>query len=208
MSGWSAGPHRPLRARGDPAVQFRRDDRRPQPQRSQNLERCCLRLPQGSGALQHRRYFKRPCCHRRAGLCRQSKRADHGSVTPRWLRLWTAGEGSYSPVVAFDNSVFLVSDESKLVRLDARNGDVIWAVDLPYYKRDRTRKDAYAHFGPVLAGGRLLVASSDGGLRSFDPASGAMLSMVDIPSGAASPPAIVGGVLYILSAKGQLHAYR
>ncbi len=123
-------------------------------------------------------------------------------------RLWTAGEGSYSPVVAFDNSVFLVSDESKLVRLDARNGDVIWAVDLPYYKRERTRKDAYAHFGPVLAGGRLLVASSDGGLRSFDAASGAMLSMVDIPSGAASPPAIVGGVLYILSAKGQLHAYR
>jgi len=45
-------------------------------------------------------------------------------------------------------------------------------------------------------------------LRSFDPTSGAMLSEIDIPSGAASQPAIVDGVLYVLSEDGKLHAYR
>ena len=123
-------------------------------------------------------------------------------------RLWTATEGSYSPVAPVDNSVFLVSDASQLVRLDARTGEVIWAVDLPLYVKEKTRKQSYTHYGPLLAGGRLIVASSDGGLRSFAPTSGELLSVVDIPSGAASKPAIVGGVLYVLSQNGQLHAFK
>ena len=113
-------------------------------------------------------------------------------------RLWTANEGSYSPVWPVGGSVFLVSDASQLVRLDARNGDTIWAVDLPLYKKEKTHRSSYAHYGPVLAGGRLIVASSDGSLRSFDPASGELLSEVSVPSGAASQPAIVNGVLYVL----------
>lgn len=123
-------------------------------------------------------------------------------------RLWTANEGAYSPVWPVDNSVFLVSDAGQLVRLDARSGEAFWAVDLPKYKKDKTRKDSFAHFGPILAGGRLIVVSSDGGLRSFDPVSGDLLSVVDIPSGAASQPAIVDGVLYVLSQNGQLHAFK
>ncbi|MCB1368771.1 MAG: PQQ-binding-like beta-propeller repeat protein [Rhodobacteraceae bacterium] len=123
-------------------------------------------------------------------------------------RIWTANEGSYSPVWPVDNSVFLVSDAAQLVRLDARNGEVIWAVDLPAYRKDKTRRDSFAHFGPVLAGGRVLVASSDGVMRGFDPVSGDLVSSIDIPSGAASQPVIVDGVLYVLSQNGQLHAYR
>jgi len=106
------------------------------------------------------------------------------------------------------NSVFLVSDTARLVRLDARDGKVIWSVALPEYKKAKTRLDSYVHYGPILAGGRLIVASSDGGLRSFDPKSGELLSIVDIPSGAASQPAIVDGVLYVLSQNGKLNAYR
>lgn len=123
-------------------------------------------------------------------------------------RLWTANEGAYSPVLPVDNSVFLVSDAGQLIRLDARTGEPFWAVDLPFYKKAKTRRDSYTHFGPVLAGGRLIVASSDGGLRSFDPVSGDLLSIVDIPSGAASQPAIVDNVLYVLSQNGQLHAFK
>jgi outer membrane protein assembly factor BamB len=123
-------------------------------------------------------------------------------------RVWTASEGAYSPVLPIDNSVFVVSDAAQLVRLDTRTGEAFWAVDLPKYKKDKTRKDSFTHFGPILAGGRLIVVSSDGGLRSFDPVSGELLSVIDIPSGAASQPAIVDGVLYVLSQNGQLHAFK
>ena len=101
-------------------------------------------------------------------------------------------------------------DEADLVRLDAATGGVIWRVDLPYYTDSRVKKQdrIYSHFGPVLAGGRLFVASSDGVLRAFDPASGRLVGQGDIPGGAASAPVVAGQTLYVVSRAGQLHAFR
>lgn len=125
-------------------------------------------------------------------------------------RLWTAREGAYSPVWPEGGSVFLVSDQAELVRLDAATGDRIWGVELPYFENERVRrrKSVHAHYGPVLAGGRLWVASSDGILRGFAPESGQQVHEAQIPGGAASNPIVVGGVLYVVSANGQIHAFR
>lgn len=125
-------------------------------------------------------------------------------------RLWTALDGAYSPVWPAGNSVYLVSDASQLVRLNAATGEKIWATPLPLYKNKRPRrhKGVYAHYGPVLAGGLLRVASEDGQLRSFDPASGTLVSSVDLPGGAASNPIVVNQVLYVVNTKGQLLAFR
>jgi outer membrane protein assembly factor BamB len=70
------------------------------------------------------------------------------------------------------------------------------------------RSDIFAHYGPILAGGRLIIASSDGLLRQFDPAKGELITTVKIPSGAASAPIVVDGTLYVLSTNGNLLAFR
>ncbi len=123
-------------------------------------------------------------------------------------RLWTATEGSYSPVWPVGGAVFVVSDAAQLVRLDGRSGEVVWAVDLPKFVKAKTRENSITHFGPILAGGRLIVASSDGLVRSFDPVNGVEISSFALPKGAASQPAIVNGVMYVLSQNGQLHAFK
>ncbi len=126
------------------------------------------------------------------------------------LQNWSATEGAVNLVRPVGNAVFLISDAGNLVRLDAANGAVTWAVPLPYFTKDKLRrqKAIFAHFGPVLAGGRLYIASSDQRLRAFDPASGALLAELELPGGAASAPVVAGGVLYVVSAKGQLLAFR
>ncbi len=125
-------------------------------------------------------------------------------------RLWTASDGAYGPVWVAGGSVFLVSDEATLVRLDAATGEVIWSQELPYFKASRAkkRKSVYAYFGPVLAGGNLWVASDDGKLRAFDPASGGLRQVLDIPGGAASNMSVANQTLYVLGGNGQLHAFR
>ena len=125
-------------------------------------------------------------------------------------RKWTATEGAYSPVWPVGNSVFLVSDANQLVRLDASTGQPIWSVSLPQFKKKRVRrlKAVYAHYGPVLAGGLLRVASDDGYLRSFSPTDGALVSAVELPGGASSNPIVVGGTLYVVNSRGQLLAFR
>jgi outer membrane protein assembly factor BamB len=125
-------------------------------------------------------------------------------------RIWSAGEGALGPVVLAGGSVFLVNDEARLVRLDAETGEVIWSVEMPYFTNDKPkkRKSIYAHYGPVLAGGRIMVVSSDGLLRAFDPANGNLTYSTEIPGGASTQPAVAGGVLYVVGANGQLHAFR
>lgn len=126
------------------------------------------------------------------------------------LRLWTTNEGALNPPLVVGGSVFIVNDEARLVRLDAASGEVIWSVEMPYFANDKAkkRKSIFAHYGPVLAGGRLVVASSDGMLRLFDPTDGSAQGQVAIPGGAASAPALAGGMLFVVSGNGQLHAFR
>lgn len=133
-------------------------------------------------------------------------------------RRWTATEGAYSPVWPVGDAVFLISDEAQLVRLDANTGRVVWAQQLPafiqagfrinpFVRRDQ-RLAVYKHFGPVLAGGRLIVASDDGFLRFFDPQSGERLAEIALRQGAAAGPVVAGQVLYVVTENGRLHAFR
>jgi outer membrane protein assembly factor BamB len=125
-------------------------------------------------------------------------------------RIWTANEGAVGPVWPAGDSVFAVTDQNELIRLDANDGSKVWGYKLPNFVKNRPRKAAeiYSHHGPVLAGGRIIVASNDGKLRSFDPRDGSLVGSVDIPGGATTAPAVAGGTLYVVGRKGQLHAFR
>ena len=85
---------------------------------------------------------------------------------------------------------------------------MIWRTVLPEYYNEKKRIEAIPHYGPILAGGRLWVASADETLRSFDPATGRQLGAVPLPGGAGAPPAIAGGVMYIVTRDGQLRAFQ
>jgi outer membrane protein assembly factor BamB len=126
-------------------------------------------------------------------------------------RLWTATEGAAGPVAPAGDSLFVINDINQLVRLDRNTGSAIWRVQLPLSKEGgglTRRTTRFVHYGPILAGGRLIVASSDGLLRQFDPVSGASVGDVALPAGAASSPVVAGGVLYVLTADGKLMAFR
>jgi outer membrane protein assembly factor BamB len=125
-------------------------------------------------------------------------------------RLWTAQEGALNPPLVVGGSVFAVNDEARLVRLDAGTGDVIWGVQMPYFVKSKPNRisEISAHYGPVLAGGRLVVASSDGVLRLFNPVDGSLAGSVPLPGGAAAAPALAGGMLFVVNGRGQLLAFR
>lgn len=125
-------------------------------------------------------------------------------------QIWSAREGAMSPVVVAGGSVFAVSDQAELVRLDARDGSRVWGAELPFFQRvaPRKRRGVFAHYGPVLASGRLWVASGDEQLRAFSPQSGALVGSVALPGGAATNPVVAGGTLYVVSSDGRLLAFR
>ncbi|MCU4651848.1 PQQ-binding-like beta-propeller repeat protein [Roseibacterium sp. SDUM158016] len=125
-------------------------------------------------------------------------------------RRWTATEGAYSPVLVAGGSLFFVSDRNELIRLDAETGDRIWGTELPLYvrERERRRRAVFTHYGPILAGGRLVVASGDNQIRFFDPVGGNLVGSVNLRGGAASHPIVVNNTLMVVTGDGRLVAYR
>lgn len=123
-------------------------------------------------------------------------------------RLWTHQDGAFGPALPVGGSVFLMSDIAELVRLSAGDGAVIWKAPLPRFIEGKPNKGVIPHYGPVLAGGRLVVVSGDRKIRLFDPASGALVGQVALPAGASAAPALAGGRLYVVDRDGTLHAFQ
>lgn len=125
-------------------------------------------------------------------------------------RIWTAREGALGPVLPAGDSIFAVTDQNRLIRIDARDGSTIWSVPLSDYLIDTSRKRGavYANYGPILAGGRIVVATNDGYLRFFKPEDGSLATWVEVPDGATTAPVVAGRTLYVVSTTGELHAFR
>ncbi|MEM9230254.1 MAG: PQQ-binding-like beta-propeller repeat protein [Pseudomonadota bacterium] len=123
-------------------------------------------------------------------------------------RLWTQQDGSYGPALVVGNAIFVVSDTAELVRIDAVDGASVWRRPLPAFRNPDRRRVAIPHYGPLLAGGRLIVASGDGVLRSFDPTNGTPLGDVTLPGAVTAQPAIANATLYVVTENGSLHALR
>ncbi|MEH6645382.1 PQQ-like beta-propeller repeat protein [Sulfitobacter sp.] len=130
--------------------------------------------------------------------------------TASGARIWSAAEGATGPVWPIAGSIFAVSDLNELLRLDASDGSRIWGTPLPNFTKTKPKRQGtiFTHHGPIVAGGRVIVASGDGILRSFDPVNGALVASAEIPGGATTAPVVASRTLYVVSANGQLLAYR
>ena len=122
--------------------------------------------------------------------------------------IWALPAGATGTAAAIGGEVFSVTDTSQLIRVDAASGRVIWAAQLPEFKKPSKRRGFVAHYGPVVAGGQVIVAGTDGRLRFFDPVSGAESYSVNLPGGAASAPVVAAGVLYVQNQRGKLLAFQ
>jgi len=122
--------------------------------------------------------------------------------------IWTLPAGATDAPAVIGGAVFIVSDTSQLLRINAASGRVLWATQLPEFEKPGKRRGFIAHYGPVVAGGQVVVAGTDGRLRFFDPVSGAETYSTALPAGAASSPIVAAGVLYVVNQKGKLLAFQ
>jgi len=112
-------------------------------------------------------------------------------------RLWTREfKGSQTPWVAGD-TVFVVDMTGKLAALARKDGKARWVAALP----------GGGHWsGPVLAGNRLWLASSNGLLVAVDAISGAIATQSDLGTPVMITPVVAEGRLYVLTDKAKLIA--
>jgi outer membrane protein assembly factor BamB len=115
--------------------------------------------------------------------------------------------GIATPWVAGD-WVFVVTDDAKLICLSRLNGHVRWINQMPQFERAKSKKGQIDYKGPVLAGGRLIVAGSNGVLINVDPVTGSYQSQTRVGAGVSLPPVVANSTLYVYDDDGRLHAFR
>ena len=112
-------------------------------------------------------------------------------------RLWTKRiQGTQMPWPAGD-LVFVVDINGVLMALTRKEGKVRWLTELPQSKR---------WSGPVLAGGRLWLASADGNMISVDAKTGNIVSKRDLGQPIYIAPIVAAGRMFVLTDKARLLA--
>ncbi|MGE0845068.1 MAG: PQQ-binding-like beta-propeller repeat protein [Flavobacteriaceae bacterium] len=115
-------------------------------------------------------------------------------------RLWARNIASAQTPVVAGNSIFVVSLSGEVEALDRSNGGRRWKTDLPGGAN-------VSWAGPVLAGSRLWLASSDGRIVTVDPVSGTVSSDQKTAGPVYIPPIAAAGSVIVLDDTGRLSAY-
>ena len=126
----------------------------------------------------------------------------------RGVRAWELDAGGTADPWVAGSVVFLVTADARLVAVSRNDGRVYWVQQLPRYRDEEEKEDPIAWAGPVLAGGRLYIAGSNGQLLAVQPADGAVAATIDLPGGARLAPVVAGGTLLLATEAGSLVAYR
>ncbi len=110
---------------------------------------------------------------------------------------WVAGEWLY-----------VVTDDARLVCLARASGKVRWIAQLQHYRKEKKKKDAITWYGPVLAGGKLILTSSLGQISYRNATDGAEASTSKGKDPYALPPIVANQTLYTIDQRGRITAYR
>ena len=123
-------------------------------------------------------------------------------------RLWEMNiAGVSTPWVAGD-WIFVVTDDARLLAVARATGRIRWISQLPRWRDEEDRQGAIRWTGPLLAGGRLILVSSNGRMASVDPASGTIQSTTEISGASRLAPLVANNMLYVIDDSGRITAWR
>ena len=125
-------------------------------------------------------------------------------------RVWEQNVAGISTPWVAGEWLFVVTDDARLLCLARSNGKARWIAQLPRFTNVKKSKgDAVTWYGPVLAGGRLLLTSSQGSVAYVSPTDGSIVSTSREHKDRFSlPPIVANSTLYTLDDAGRLSAWK
>ncbi len=123
-------------------------------------------------------------------------------------QVWTLPAGGLHAPALVGNYLFLVTVDAQVAAIQRDTGAVRWITQLPAFKNERRRRDRVSWAGPVMAGGRLVLASSEGELVFLDPTTGDRIGDRDLGDPVFIAPVIAEETVVILTDEGRLIALR
>ena len=115
--------------------------------------------------------------------------------------------GLQTPWVAGD-FIYLITNASELACFETATGKARWVKTLPEWVDPEDKDERITWTGPVLAGGSLIITSSEGKLQRISPLTGDVVSEEMTSDGVNIPAVVSGKTLLLVTREGILLAYR
>lgn len=124
-------------------------------------------------------------------------------------RVWERRVASENTPFLAGDWMFLISTEQQVGALNVNDARIAWVAELPRWENPEKKKDVITWFGPVLAGGRLIVLGSNKQALSLNPLTGETVTTMSL-SDAPAPltPVVVDGTVLVVTDDGKLTAFR
>ena len=123
-------------------------------------------------------------------------------------RIWEINIAGISTPVTSGEWVFVMTDEARLLCVARSTGKIRWISKLQRYKNEKKKKKPISWYGPVLAGGRLVIANSHGAVWSVAPDEGTATEILDVGNDVSLAPIVAKNILYVLDDSGRISAFR
>jgi outer membrane protein assembly factor BamB len=123
-------------------------------------------------------------------------------------RQWELNLAGISTPWVVGDWAFVVTDDARLIAVARNSGKIRWITQLPAFRNQKKKAGPIFYRGPVLAGGRLILVSSEGTLINVDPNNGGFQSQTNIGAPVSLSPVVANQTLYVLDGNGRLHAFR
>lgn len=119
-------------------------------------------------------------------------------------RLWARAVSSIQTPVVSGDAVFVVTTDAQVVAFNKVDGRVFWVRQLQRYRDEKDKKGRIAWEGPLLAGGKLWVVSSQGEVLGVDAGDGSLSARRDLKRAIFIPPIMFDGKMLLLANDGEM----
>ncbi|MEO0591147.1 MAG: PQQ-binding-like beta-propeller repeat protein, partial [Pseudomonadota bacterium] len=104
--------------------------------------------------------------------------------------------------------IFTLTDDARLLAIARSTGRVRWITKLREFRKEKKKTGPIFWTGPVLAGGQLWVASSQGEIWRVSAGEGSAQLFAELNDPVSLPPIVADGHLYVLDDSGAIHAWK
>ncbi|MEK6734319.1 MAG: PQQ-binding-like beta-propeller repeat protein [Pseudomonadota bacterium] len=96
------------------------------------------------------------------------------------------------------NLIFLLNNNNQLIAVENENGKLVWMIDLPSTKKDEK------YFGPIIGGGKIVLASNTGDFLLVSPSDGKIISHYKSGFSTNRMPLILNEKIYFIGSNGKI----
>ncbi|MDJ0977088.1 MAG: PQQ-like beta-propeller repeat protein [Erythrobacter sp.] len=122
-------------------------------------------------------------------------------------RIWELNLAGISTPAIAGEWIFTLTDDARLLAIARSTGRVRWITQLKPFRNEEKKKGPIFWTGPVLAGGQLWVASSQGEVWRVSAGEGSAQLFAELDDPVSIAPIVAEGFLYVLDDSGTIHAW-